>query len=107
LGADYYYNIKRKDNVVSKKVDFNSEAILKDFSTYIKQEMIDHAIDHKQDFEDELDFVLKRINQLTEEELLALYIKYQEFRSEERRVGKECRYGWEAQHCRDESTGKR
>lgn len=79
LGADYYYNIKRKDNVVSKKVDFNSEAILKDFSTYIKQEMIDHAIDHKQDFEDELDFVLKRINQLTEEELLALYIKYQEF----------------------------
>ncbi|HLQ96340.1 MAG TPA: hypothetical protein VK108_08135, partial [Pseudogracilibacillus sp.] len=82
LGADYYYNIKRKDNVVSKKIDFNSEAVLKDFSTYIKQEMIEKAIDHKEYLEDDRDTVLKRINQLTEEELLALYLKHHNFNEE-------------------------
>jgi len=59
-----------------KTLNINSEAVLKDFSITVKQDMIEEAIAHQEQFVDDLNVILLRINQLTEQELLALYLSH-------------------------------
>lgn len=55
--------------------DLNSEAVLKQFSMLIKQDMMDYAMKHKEDFESDIETVIVHINGLEEQDLLALYVE--------------------------------
>lgn len=69
-------NYNREDYLRGEYLkNLNSEAILSKFSNQIKKDMMDYVIHHSDEFEDDEKTVFFNINELTEEEILAMYLE--------------------------------